>query len=230
MNNNHIPPNTSVVQPSPDLANEGGSNAGRTQLATPETFANKVESDRDTTATSNFEKAGSSAGGSPGRAPEAGRAQGRSTKTGPAEPKKKQTEFSVAEEDWAKTVPKPGHYAATVVTASIDLRSRVTYLYIDYAFKDDTGRRFTLPDYPLVLDAPLHNRLYSRSAQGKGRVNAIMEANGRPIRFTTIQDVPTALIGCRVTIAVGRRDVDGLPVPCIQGIVGPAEPDEDEEP
>jgi hypothetical protein len=150
----------------------------------------------------------------------------RAKKIEASEPKR-QDGFSVGEDDWTQTIPKPGHYAATVAKASIDLKSRVTYLYIDYMFKDDAGRRFTVADYPLVLDAAPQDRLYSRSAQGKGRVKAIMEANARPLQFTSIQAVPLALIGCRVTIALGHRDVDGLPVPSVQGIVGPADPAEE---
>jgi hypothetical protein len=76
----------------------------------------------------------------------------------------------------------------------------------------------------LVLDAPRADSVYTRSAQGKGRVKAIMEANGKPLQFSDIQAVPASLIGCSITIAVGHRDVDGLPAPSVQGVVGPADP------
>jgi hypothetical protein len=141
-------------------------------------------------------------------------------------PNKGGTGFSVGEDAWVQAILKPGHYPATVVDARINPRSGVVYLNIEYAIRGDDGRRFIVTDF-LVLDAPPQNRQYTRSTEGKGRVKAIMEANGKPLQFASIQAVPLALIGCRVTIAVGHRDADGLPVPKVQGVVGPAEPKEE---
>jgi hypothetical protein len=151
----------------------------------------------------------------------------RSSKIATGEPKNRPTEFSVAEDDWAAAIPKPGHYAATVTSASIKLKSQVVFLSINYRIADGDGAQFMLADF-LVLDAPREDSVYTRSAQGKGRVKAIMEANGKPLQFSNIQAVPEALIGCSITIAVGHRDVDGLPAPCVQGIVRPAPPAKEE--
>jgi hypothetical protein len=146
--------------------------------------------------------------------------------TKPGDAEKRLTGFSVAEDDWAQAIPKPGHYPATVVNSWINPRSGVVYLNIEYAIPGDDGRRFIVTDF-LVLDAPLQDRQYTRSAEGKGRVKAIMEANSKPLQFSSIQAVPLALVGCRITIAVGHRDADGLPVPKVQGIVGPADTEEE---
>ena len=54
-----------------------------------------------------------------------------------------------------------------------------------------------------------------------------MEINHKSLEFDSIQAVQPALIGCRMKIAVGHKDVGGLPVPTVQGIVGPAEPEEE---
>jgi hypothetical protein len=172
----------------------------------------------------------SAAGGSPSAngpraAPSGG--NGRANEIVTRESKKVQPVFSVAKDDWAAEIPNPGHYAATVTSASIKLKSKVVFLSIDYRIVDNDGRPFTLTDF-LVLDAPQEDSVYIRTAQGKGRVKGIMEANGKALQFSDIQAVPAALIGCRVTIAVGHRDVDGLPAPTVHGIVGPTQPANDQ--
>jgi hypothetical protein len=190
-------------------------------MATPETLdsePNKVESDRDTAATSHFEK-----GESPGHAPEAGRAQGRSTKTGPAEPKKRQTEFSVDEKDWANTIPQPGHYAAVILNASISPKAEITYLHLEYEIIDHVGHPFIITEM-LTLDAKRTSSRYSQSVEGKGRVRGILKACGKPLKFSGIEEVPKALIGCRLTIAVGHKYVEELPTPKVLGVVDSAEP------
>jgi hypothetical protein len=135
--------------------------------------------------------------------------------------------FSVAEEEWTKTIPQPGHYDAMIIRAWINPKPDIVYLNIEYRIVDQSGRPYTVIEMA-VLDTQRSNPRHSQSAQGKGRVKAIMEANGQPLEFTSIQAVPLELIGCRVRIAVGNRYVEGLPVPVVQGIVGPAEPTKDE--
>jgi hypothetical protein len=144
------------------------------------------------------------------------------TKVEPGEPKKGHG-FSVSEDEWAKTIPPPGHYQATVVDASINPKSNVTWLKINYRIQNGDGPPFPLEEL-LLLDADRQDPLYSRSAQGKSRVKVLMEANGRPLTFTTIHEVPKALMGCRAMIAVGHKNNDGLPVPIVKGIVGSAKP------
>jgi hypothetical protein len=106
--------------------------------------------------------------------------------------------------------------------ASINPKSDITYLNLDYKVRDLAGKSFVIAEM-LVLDAAITNPRYTQSAQGKARVKAIMEANTRPLEFANIQAVPLALIGCRARIAVGHKYVEGLPVPTVQGIVGPIE-------
>jgi hypothetical protein len=151
-------------------------------------------------------------------------AKTRTEKIDASEPNKGRTGFSVGEDVWTQTIPKPGHYPATVVDARINPRSGVVYLNIEYAILGNDGRRFIVTDF-LVLDAPPQDRQYTRSAEGKGRLKGILEANGKPLQFASIQAVPLALIGCKVTIAVDHRNTDGLAVPRVRGIVGPVEPE-----
>jgi hypothetical protein len=136
------------------------------------------------------------------------------------------TGFSVAEANWNKMIPQPGHYDALIVRAWINPKSDITYLNIDYQIVDQAARPYTISEMK-TLDAKPTNPRHSQSAQGKGRVKAIMEANGKPLSFESIQAVPFEMTGCRVRIAVGHKYVDGLPAPVVQGIVGPAAPDEE---
>jgi hypothetical protein len=140
--------------------------------------------------------------------------------------KKGQAGFSVAEEEWIKTIPQPGHYDAQIIRARINPKPDIVYLNIEYRIVDQAGRPYTVTEMT-VLDAKPTNGRHSQSAQGKNRVKGIMEANGKPLSFGDIQAVPIELTGCRARIAVGHRDADGLPVPVVQGIVGPAEPEEE---
>jgi hypothetical protein len=188
-----------------------------TNAATPQ---RSKANDEDTAITQGGVEAGSPNAAGPQKAPNGGKRRGRKIDAG--EPKTGHG-FSVAEDDWAKTIPPPGHYEATVVRASNHQKSRVTYLRIEYSIQNGDGLRLTL-DELLPLDADRQDTLYSRSAQGKSRVKTIMEANSRPVTFATIHDVPKALIGCRTIIAVVHKNTDGLPVPIVKGIVGPAEP------
>jgi hypothetical protein len=133
---------------------------------------------------------------------------------------KTETGFSVSERDWEKSIPQPGQYDALIISASINPKSDITYLNIDYKIQDQTGQAFTLAEM-LILDAKPTNPRYAQSAQGKGRVKAVLEANGKPITFRDIQAVPLALLGCQVRIAVGHKYMEGLPTPTVQGVVGP---------
>jgi hypothetical protein len=130
--------------------------------------------------------------------------------------------FSVAEEEWTKTIPQPGHYDALIVNASINPKPDIVFLNVEYGIADHAGRPYVVGDMT-VLDAKRTNPRHSQSAKGKGRVQSIMEANGKPLTFRNIQAVPPELTGCRVKIAVGHKYVDGFPVPVVQGIVGPVE-------
>lgn len=140
-------------------------------------------------------------------------------------PSKAPPGFSVAEEEWTKTIPQPGHYDALIVNASINPKPDIVFLNVEYRIADHAGRPYVVGDMT-VLDAKPTNPRHSQSAQGKGRVMSIMETNGKPLTFRNIQAVPLELTGCRVKIAVGHKYVDGLPVPVVQGIVGPVEPEE----
>jgi hypothetical protein len=188
-----------------------------TKAATPQQSTANGE---DTAITRGGLEPGSPNADGPQDAPSGGKRRGR--KIDPGKPKKGHS-FSVAEDDWTKTIPSPGHYEATVVRASIHPKSNVTYLKIEYSIQNGDGLRLAL-DELLPLDADPHDALYSRSAQGKSRVKAIMEANSRPLTFATVHEVPKALIGCRAIITVAHKNIDGLPVPIVKGIVGPAEP------
>jgi hypothetical protein len=139
---------------------------------------------------------------------------------------KGQKGFSVDEADWTQTIPIPGHYVATVVDAAIHIKSDTAYLRIEYSVLNGDDQRFRL-DELLPLHAGREGSNYFRSAQGKGRVNSIMTTNGGPLRFADILDVPKALKGCRVVIAVKHKYIEGLPTPVVNGIVGPAEPEEE---
>jgi hypothetical protein len=138
--------------------------------------------------------------------------------------KKRNSTFSVAEEDWENTIPSPGHYDAEIIRASINPKSDITYLTIEYQIVDQAGRPYSVIELA-VLDAKRTSSRHAQSAQGKGRVKSIMEANGKPLTFSSIQAVPLELMGCRVRIAVGHKDIEGLPVPVVHGIVGPVTPE-----
>jgi hypothetical protein len=180
------------------------------------------------------EASGSPRGGAPSETlsakglPEAPGVTKRRAKTsGPNEPRNGQPGFSVAEEEWTKTIPQPGHYDALIANASINPKPDIVFLNVEYRIADHAGRPYVVGDMT-VLDAKPTNPRHSQSAQGKGRVKAIMEANGKPLSFPNIQAVQHELTGCRVKIAVGHKYVNGLPVPVVQGIVGPAEHTKDE--
>jgi hypothetical protein len=134
------------------------------------------------------------------------------------------TAFSVSEEDWLASIPRPGHYDALIIHAWINPKSDITYLNVEYRIVDHDEQPYTVVEM-VVLDAKQTNPRHSQSAKGKGRVKAIMEANGKPLEFRDIQAVPLALVGCRVRIAVGHKNTGDLPAPAIQGIVGPALPE-----
>jgi hypothetical protein len=140
-----------------------------------------------------------------------------------SEPKKGHGFFSVAEDDWAKTIPAPGQYEATVVAATIHQKSKATYMNIEYSIQNGDDQRFTLAEL-LTVEADRQDAPYSRLAQGWSRLKAIMEANSQPLKFDSVHEVPKALKGCRAIIAVAHKNIDGLPVPVVRGIVGPAGP------
>jgi hypothetical protein len=134
---------------------------------------------------------------------------------------KSDTTFSVAEDDWVNTIPPPGQYNATIAGATIHPKSSAIYLGLEYRIVSN-GQPFILTEL-LVLDADPGAPIYSQSARGKGRVKSIMEVNGRSLWFPSIGEVPRALIGCRVMIAVRHKNIDGLPTPLVLAVVGPAE-------
>jgi len=73
-----------------------------------------------------------------------------------------------------------------------------------------------------ALDAPVSSPRYNETAKGRSRVKTILEANGKPLDFSSVDQVPAALIGCRISIVVGSRTQDGLRVPIVDSIRGPA--------
>jgi hypothetical protein len=151
--------------------------------------------------------------------------KGRAKKVERSEPKQGHGGFSVAEDDWLKTIPPLGHYPAAI-SGSVILKSGIAWLKLEYVIQHNVGQRHTLSEL-LVLDADPQDPKYSQSVRGKGRLKAIMEVNGRPLTFSDINEVPKALLGCRAIIAVVHKDTDGLPVPTVRGIVGPAESEEE---
>ena len=51
-------------------------------------------------------------------------------------------------------------------------------------------------------------------------MKAILEANGKPLAFSSVDEVPLVLLGCRASILIGSRTRDGLRVPVVASIQG----------
>jgi hypothetical protein len=129
--------------------------------------------------------------------------------------------FDLSDEAWEASILKAGTYNATVLSARVSLKYAITWLKIVFEVTDENGEVRQIEDLSL-LDAPFSSARYSNTAKGKGRVKTILEANGKPPALRSVDQVPAALIGCRVSIVIGSRTQDGLRVPIVDRILGPA--------
>ena len=129
--------------------------------------------------------------------------------------------FDLSDEAWEASILKAGTYDATVVSARVSPKNGITWLKIVFEVTDENGEVRQIEDLS-PLDAPPASARYSDTAKGKGRVKTILEANGKPLACSSVDHVPAALIGCRVSIVIGSRTKDGLRVPIVDGIRGPA--------
>ena len=126
--------------------------------------------------------------------------------------------FDLSGEAWEASLPASGIHNAKVANVRLISKDVTTLLLIVYEIVDNNGEVHHIEEF-LTVDAPGSS---PRLAQGKGRVRAILIASGKPISFDSVDRVPASLIGCRVSVVVGRRNKDGLPVPVIESIQGPA--------
>jgi hypothetical protein len=129
--------------------------------------------------------------------------------------------FDLSDEAWEASILKAGTYDATVVSARVSPKNSIAWLKIVFEVTDENGEVRQIEDFS-ALDAPSSSARYSDTAKGKGRVKAILEANGKPLAFSSVDQVPAALNGCRVSIVIGSRTKDGLRVPIVDSIRGPA--------
>ena len=129
--------------------------------------------------------------------------------------------FDLSAEAWEASILKPGVYDATVVSARVNPKNVITWLNIVFEVTGEHGEVRQIESLS-ALDAPPSSPRYSDTAQGRGRVKAILEANGRPLAFSSVDEVARALTGCRVSILIGSRTRDGLRVPTVDSIQGPA--------
>jgi hypothetical protein len=126
--------------------------------------------------------------------------------------------FDLSDGAWESSLPPTGVHNATVVSARVRVKNEIAWLTVTFELVGEDGVIHHIEDL-LNVDAPGSS---SRLAQGKGRLRAILIANRKPISFASVEQTPDALIGCRVSVVVGRRIKDGLPVPIIESIQGPA--------
>jgi hypothetical protein len=126
--------------------------------------------------------------------------------------------FDLSDEAWEASLPEPGIHNAKVTSVRLIPKDEMTLLLLVYEIVGKHGEVHHIEEF-LTVDAPGSS---SRLAQGKGRVKAILIASGRPISFDSVDRVPASLIGCRVSVVVGRRIRDSLPVPVIESVQGPA--------
>jgi hypothetical protein len=125
--------------------------------------------------------------------------------------------FDLSDEAWEASILKAGTYNATVLSTRVSLKYAITWLKIVFEVTDENGEVRQIEDLSL-LDAPPSSAKYSDTAKGKGRVKTILEANGKPLAFSSVDDLPAALFGCRVSVVIGSRTRDGLKVPTVDRI------------
>ena len=129
--------------------------------------------------------------------------------------------FDLSDEAWEASILKAGTYDASVVNARVSPKNSIAWLKIVFEVTDENGEVRQIEDLSL-LDAPPASARYSDTAKGKGRVKTILEANGKPLACSSVDQVLAALIGCRVSIVIGSRTQDGLRIPIVDRILGPA--------
>ena len=76
------------------------------------------------------------------------------------------------------------------------------------------------------IDAPTHHPRYAEIGQGKARIVQLAEAAGiDPKTITSIDALPDLLTGVRVKIRVGLQIKDGVQIPVVRTVLGPAGPE-----
>lgn len=131
------------------------------------------------------------------------------------------TPFDLSDEAWEASILKPGIYDANVVSARVNSKNEITWLLIVFQVDDVHGEVRVVEDLT-TLDAPPSSARHASTAQGRGRVKAILAGNDKPLTVTSVEQVPPALLGCRASIVVGSRMKDGLRVPSIESVQGPS--------
>ena len=94
-----------------------------------------------------------------------------------------------------------------------------TYLRLSYKIQHD-GELYYLHEM-LTFDAPIASPQHQRAAEGKGRVKQILQVHGlSESEIKDFDDVERVLRGLRVTMLTTLKKQNGLPVPCVSGILG----------
>ena len=119
--------------------------------------------------------------------------------------------------------PKAGDYDAHVTDIEIFSGDTIS-LRISYETESDP--RYGLFEYVRTIDAPTHHPRYAEIGQGKARIVQLAEAAGiDPKTITSIDALPDLLTGVRVKIRVGLQIKDGVQVPVVRTVLGPAGPE-----
>jgi hypothetical protein len=129
--------------------------------------------------------------------------------------------FDLSDEAWEAEVLKPGTYDATVKYAHVNQKNEITWLKIVFEVVNENGEVREIGDFS-ALEAPPSSPRHGDTAKGKGRVKTILTANGKPLGLSSVDQVPAALLGCRVSLVIGSRTQDGLKVPIVSRVQGPA--------
>ncbi len=129
----------------------------------------------------------------------------------------KPTDFSL---EW--NAPKAGDYNARVTDIEIFSGDTIS-LRISYETQSEP--RYGLFEY-VRIDAPTHHPRYAEVGPGRARIVQLAEAAGiDPKTINSIDALPDLLTGVRAKIRVDLQIKDGVQVPVVRTVLGPAGPE-----
>src|SRR4051812_29709976 len=129
--------------------------------------------------------------------------------------------FDLSDKAWEAMILKPGTYDAVVTDARVSRKNETTYLRTVFEIADALGEVRKIENFS-SLDAPPSSPRHGDTARGRSWVKAILAAHDKPLAYGSVDEVPAALLGCRVTVGIEWRTRDGLQVPIVSSIQGPA--------
>ena len=117
--------------------------------------------------------------------------------------------------------PKAGDYDARITDIEIFSGDTIS-LRISYETQSDP--RYGLFEY-VRIDAPTHHPRYAEVGPGRARIVQLAEAAGiDPKTINSIDALPDLLTGVRAKIRVDLQIKDGVPIPVVRSVLGPAGP------